>query len=107
MTTNKTKTIDLEQFAQGRITLLAAKPKGADARMALNIDDLDKSDDVVDVLIPDYIITLTPSFFLGLFSKSLDYLGEEKFFQKYHFKNAKFSIQQQIKSGVDDWKNAQ
>lgn len=100
-------TINLEQFAKGRITLLAAKPKGAEARSALKIDELDKTEDHVDVCIPDYIITITPSFFLGLFSKSLDKLGEEAFFQKYHFVNAKMSIQKQIKSCVDDWKNAQ
>lgn len=98
--------INLEQFAQGRITLLAAKPKGAEARSVLKIDELDLTSDVVDVIIPSYIITITPSFFLGLFSKSLDVLGEDKFFEKYHFKDERISIQKQIKSGVDDWKNA-
>ncbi|MBO5443487.1 MAG: hypothetical protein J6A33_06840 [Alphaproteobacteria bacterium] len=98
--------INLEILTQGRTTVLGSKVKGADAREKFGLDELDKNADSIDVLIPDYIVTFTPSFFLGLFSKSLDALGEEKFFLKYHFKNAREIIQKQILSGVDDWKCA-
>ena len=101
------KTINLEQFAQNRTTLLASKTKGADARNELELDSLDKGSDQIMVIIPEYIITITPSFFLGLFSKSLETLGEDNFFKKYHFNDKRDTIQRQIKSSVDDWKSAQ
>ena len=71
-----------------------------------NLDELDKNAESIDVIIPDYIVTFTPSFFLGLFSKSLDTLGEDGFFRKYHFKSTREIIQKQILSGVEDWKCA-
>lgn len=98
--------INLEILTQERTTVLGSKVKGADAREKFNLDELDKNAESIDVIIPDYIVTFTPSFFLGLFSKSLDTLGEDVFFRKYHFKSTREIIQKQILSGVEDWKCA-
>ncbi len=99
-------TINLENYAKGRTSVLGTKVKGADAREKFNLDILDQQEGYIEVIIPSYIVTITPSFFLGLFSKSLDTLGEDAFFEKYHFKDTRMIIQKQIIAGVEDWKSA-
>lgn len=100
------KTINLEEYTQGRISVLGTKVKGADIREQLKLDEIDSMDENVEIIVPDYIVTFTPSFFLGLFSKSLNTLGEDAFFQKYDFSKNRMIIQKQIIEGLDDWKSA-
>jgi len=98
------KKINLSKFIEKNQSSFLHEENGSKIRMELNLDEIDISKDSVEVIIPKSIITMTPKFFLGLFGKSLNILGEEKFFEKYRFMDTRDIIQKQIKSSIDDWK---
>ncbi len=94
-------TIDLKDCtAEGTILNLSGKEKGEDARNLFHIDELDKSEQDVTVVIPNSLHGISSSFFLGLFSKSVRKYGSiDNFFQKYKF-DAPPTLLRQIESGV-------
>ena len=61
---------------------------GQMARLKFNLDLKDLDDEIYDIVVPKNTWTMTESFFSGLFSESIEYLGLEKFKQKYVFKYA-------------------
>ncbi len=66
--------------------ILSGRDVGEDARKRYHLDELDKQDEQIEVVIPDKIWTLGASYFLGCFGKSVRTLGEDKFRGKYTFK---------------------
>jgi len=66
--------------------VFTGRPRGELLRRKLKVDDLDAGDLVVDVQIPESTYSITSSFILGLFGKSVVRLGsKEAFYGKYHF----------------------
>lgn len=67
--------------------LFSGREKGRLNREKYHLDDIDASDKLVEVIIPDGTYSITSSFFMGLFGKSIRDLGDRnEFFQKYRFK---------------------
>ena len=71
------------------------RERGEKARNKLKLDEIDFSDKVVDVVIPDDTYSVNSSFFLGLFGKSIrnagnrdNFLGKYKFICKDIFKDS-------------------
>ena len=97
-------TIDLDQCTDGgRVHNLAGKDWGQRVRNQLNIDDMDLNDEIVNVKIPSHVYAVSPSFFLGLFSRSLDTLGgREGFLRKYNFSVSE-AVREQVLDGILDW----
>ncbi|MER9357710.1 hypothetical protein NKI61_31355 [Mesorhizobium sp. M0514] len=95
------KMINLGVLAQdGRVRNLSGKERGVAAREALSIDKLDRESGVVNVVVPDYLDAISPSYFQGLFSQSIARLhGRERFLEKYHFQ-ASDQIKQWIDIGI-------
>lgn len=93
--------INLDAIAgNGRIRNLSGKERGVAAREQLGLDEIDRNADEISVFVPDYVDTISPSFFQGLFSQSIRVLeGKEKFLKKYHF-SANDSIQRWIEIGI-------
>lgn len=84
----------------GKVKNLSGKERGVAARDELHIDELDTSPDLVEVVVPEYVDTISPSFFQGLFSKSIHSLkGREGFLAKYRFV-ATAQAQQWIDLGI-------
>jgi hypothetical protein len=78
------RVIDLTPYTIG-VPILVGRERGEAVRKALNIDEVDRSHEEVDVLIPDWVYSVTSSFFLGLFEKSIKELGEDEFRRMFHF----------------------
>lgn len=80
--------IDLGVLAEhGKVRNLAGKERGVAARETLRLDQLDAADAIVDVIVPEYLDTISPSYFQGLFSESIEKLhGRSGFLEKYRFK---------------------
>ncbi|NOX40142.1 MAG: hypothetical protein GXP05_06415 [Alphaproteobacteria bacterium] len=93
--------INLDVIAgQGRTRNLSGKERGVAARAELGLDTIDQSPDEISVIVPDYVDTISPSFFQGLFSQSIRALdGKEQFLNKYHFV-ASDSIKRWIEIGI-------
>lgn len=83
-----TTMIDLARFAgERRVRNLSGKERGMAARADLHLDQLDKEPDQVTVVVPEFLDTISPSFFQGLFSESIRALkGKDAFLNKYQFK---------------------
>ena len=62
------------------------RPRGEKAREKLKLDEIDKSQKCVDVIVPDDTYSINSSFFLGLFGNSIRIAGSrDAFLKKYHF----------------------
>lgn len=80
--------IDLEELTgDGRVQNLSGRLRGLAARELFQMDELDESGEVVEVRVPDYVYSLTPSFFQGLFGESVHAVGDsaDTFRQRFHF----------------------
>lgn len=73
---------DLELFNQ---QVLWGRHFGEKVRRLWNLDEEDCSPEVAHILVPKTTLSIDSSFFIGLFKKSLDTLGEDKFRLKYKF----------------------
>ena len=93
--------ISLDEVAgSGRTRNLSGKERGVAARKQLNLDAYDSAPGEVVVVIPDYVDTISPSFFQGLFSQSIRALsGQDHFLAKYRFE-ANDSIKRWIEIGI-------
>jgi hypothetical protein len=81
--------IDLEALRGGdRVRVLAGRDAGREARRLAKIEALESAaapGDTIEVRIPQRIISVTSSFFLGLFAESIRRLGVEGFRARYRF----------------------
>lgn len=83
------ETLDLSELTEeGRVHNLTGRDLGKRARKSYHVEDLDASGESVNVLIPDDVFLITPSFFIGMFAKSVASQGSvDAFFEKYKFKS--------------------
>lgn len=93
--------INLDAIAgQGRTRNLSGKERGVAARAQLRLEEFDSSPEEISILVPEYVDTISPSFFQGLFSQSIHALnGRDAFLSKYHFV-ANDSIKRWIEIGI-------
>ena len=69
----------------GEKRVLAGQINGASARESLLLDHKDVDSEVYEVIIPERIFSINPSFFMSCFGKSIHKLGEFGFRNKYKF----------------------
>ena len=80
------KEINLLKYRGNKSTLFTGRPQGETARKELNLDSLDNKDNIqIKIIIPKGTTSFNPSFFLGMFNKSIKNLGIDKFNDKYIF----------------------
>lgn len=96
---NNIKIIELEEYKDKNSKVFSGKKRGIAVRKELKIDELDKSDYTIEVIVPKDTFSINASFFLGLFSKSIKFLGEESFRGKYIFDTTE-EIRKNIDEGI-------
>jgi hypothetical protein len=80
------KTINLNKFKPTSVPIFTGRPQGELVRNELNLDECDNDKNCfIKFIIPGDIISLNPSFYLGLFFKSYKKLNVEGFGKKYTF----------------------
>ena len=84
MTTNKT--INLEDFRTKGSKVFTGRDRGRIVRDASKIDEIEM-DEEVNVIIPDNIYSINPSFFEELFLNVVLKLGREEFLKKFKFQS--------------------
>jgi hypothetical protein len=78
--------IDLTNFSEEGVGILAGRGRGKAVRAKLGLDAIDRDPEkTVRVVIPPYVYSVNSSFFLGLFKPSVRLLGKEEFLRKYRF----------------------
>ena len=95
------RTIQLIELTKGgEVHNLSGHEKGAAARKQFNLSALDSEDQAVVVDIPEFVYTITPSFFQGMFAESVRKFGDrDTFLNRYRF-NADPVVLQQIDHGI-------
>lgn len=79
-------TVDLARARTSRAAkVFAGRERGKHWRGEFHLDDLDQAAGAIDIKIPDDIIAVNISFFLGMFGKSVRALGKEGFREHYKF----------------------
>lgn len=82
----ETININLLKYRGKDSSLFTGRPQGEAARKELELDKLDKRDDItIKVLIPAGTTSFNPSFYLGLLFKSIKLLGVDKFDSRFEF----------------------
>lgn len=96
------RTVNLATLTkEGEIRNLTGHERGQEARHSFGIDDVDRRDESVTILVPDYIYTISPSFFQGMFGESVRKAGNrDKFLSKFKFV-APPIVNRQILSGIN------
>jgi hypothetical protein len=79
--------IDLNDFRTEGAKVFTGRPRGKKVRIASKIDQVEKEYDEVELIIPDYVRSINPSFFEEFLVNVVSKLGEQKFFEKFKFKN--------------------
>jgi hypothetical protein len=95
--------IDIEQLTgNGKVHTLSGHSKGLAARKKFDLDGLDQENVSVDVVVPDHLFGLSPSFVQGLFTASVRFFGNsrERFFAHYNFQASDLAMRQ-INRGMD------
>lgn len=83
-----TKTIDFNKI-EGPV--YTGRSRGEHLRQDLQLDNIDTVGDIVNVIIPEKIYTISSSFFLGLFGPSIVKAGsKESFYSRYRFQSPSF-----------------
>lgn len=90
METRKT-TIDLENYrvigSDGTIAkVFTGRDRGKYVREKSEIDLLELKYDIIEIIIPDKVYSINPSFFEELFINVIIKLGKEHFLKKFEFK---------------------
>lgn len=65
--------------------VFSGRDRGYSLRKKLKLDEVDCAKENIEIIIPEDIISLNSSFFLGLFGKSVRTLGRSEFRSKYNF----------------------
>lgn len=81
------------------IEILSGFAEGKKMRSRLKLDQADAKGALVEVVIPERIMALTPSYFMGLFGPSIRRTCVEDFRIRYHFTCSDL-IRRNIEDGI-------
>nr|DAT60589.1 MAG TPA: hypothetical protein [Caudoviricetes sp.] len=98
--------INLEDYLLSKTTYLSGRDEGSDVRKILKLDEHDNDlNEKIKVKISSKMTGINISFFLGLFSKSIEKL-KEKFLEKYVFEyedeETKELIEEDVEYGIKE-----
>lgn len=79
--------INLEDFRTHGAKVYTGRDRGRKVREDSNIDSIEATNDEVNIIIPDNVYSIIPSFFEELFLHAVLKLGKEKFLKKFKFKS--------------------
>lgn len=85
----------------GKVRNLVGHERGEKAREKWTLDQLDTDSEAIDVKIPRELLTLSSSFFQGMFAQSVKKLGQEGFLRHYQFQASPI-VMQQVMDGIRD-----
>ena len=99
--------INLHPYRTGASKIFSGRDRGIAVRIEKKLDEIDKSEEQVTVVIPKDTWTINSSFFGGLFEKSVMDLGRDRFLEKYTFvfddgSGLSSELRQNIEEGIHD-----
>lgn len=102
MTTEIGNTIDLEKFRTVGAKLFTGRDRGKIIRENSHIDEIEEKFDEVNIIIPDNIYAINPSFFEEFFTNVVNKLGREGFLKKFKFENhSDYNYEKSLNEAID------
>jgi hypothetical protein len=97
--------MDLKNFINDAETALVGRDNGRALRNTLNdrginLDEIESQNEKVNVIIPNHIVSMNRSYFLGAFADRVKILGKSEFIKKYQFLTSEH-IQKKINDHVE------
>lgn len=86
-TTNNVINLEDYRVKQGdKISkVFTGRDRGKSVREKSNLDKIEKNNELVEIIIPDNIYSINPSFFEELFVNVVKKLGKDEFMKKFRF----------------------
>jgi hypothetical protein len=98
----KIKIINLSNHIPSASIILTGRDPGEELRSKLELDKIEDEIEVINISVPDRIVSFNSSYFLGLFTPSIKkYKTKEEFLKKYKFKCDKW-ILKDIDDGINE-----
>ncbi len=91
--------IDLTALLKDNGAVLAGMDRGVAAREAFDLDTLDAGADKVEIVAPEDLEAISPSFVQGFLSASYARLGESGLTEKYNFNVDEF-LKEDLLAGI-------
>lgn len=99
------KKISIESFDKTMMKdfiVLSGRDLGDNIRKKFKLDELDKDNEIYEVSFPKNIISISTSFFLAVFGKSVRNCGSKENFEKKYVFNVNSSLKSNINDGITD-----
>ena len=94
--------INLGEYRTHGARIYTGRDRGEEVKKKSNINALSASNDEVNIIIPEDIITINPSFLEELFRDVVVRLGKENFYKKFRFTClGPYRIEANLETAVD------
>lgn len=91
------KIIDMKNYI-GDKKIISGRKNGCKARVTLRLEELEKDNDIIKIVIPMDVLSFNSSYFLGMLGESVRKFGsKEAFLNKYQF-----SCNEIVKININD-----
>lgn len=102
MAEQKGNEINLGDFLRKGEKVLVGRDKGIKARKESNIIEKSQQHDTINIVIPDGLYSVNPSFLEAFLKPVVKKLGKRRFYEKVKFENNKFyNIDTDLAEAVD------
>lgn len=78
--------LNMSDFRPKKSLVFSGRPEGLRVRNDIKLEMAEKKSKKIIIEIPLDTISFNPSFFLGMFGKSISIMGKEKFLEIYEFR---------------------
>lgn len=92
--------IDLTRCLNAKSDVLVGYEYGQRVRNEFDLDNLDRGDGQVEVVLPARLDVVAPSFVQGFFGESVLRLGKEGFYERYSFSGWPRDMLVQVETGL-------
>ena len=94
--------IFLEKYRTKGAKIFTGRDRGEYVRDESKIDEIEKNNEKITIIIPDNLYSINPSFFEELFVNVVTKLGKENFYNKFIFRNeGKYNYEKPLKEAVE------
>jgi hypothetical protein len=94
-------TVDLARLTKDEVSMLTGHERGVQARALFSLDSLEAQDDVVRIVAPTSLDTITPSFVQGFLARSISELGRDQLLSKYDFSTLPAALREDFVTGIE------
>ncbi len=94
-------TVDLARLTKNEVSMLTGHERGVQARELFSLDRLEALNDVVRIVAPASLDTITPSFVQGFLARSISELGRDQLLSKYDFSNLPAVLREDFVTGIE------